>query len=168
MTDKSDQNKKVLVVKKNDGTVHIVPEKNRLILQGFIRKQPIDKKWVLIDMTLAEARKLEYIDKEFVPPAAALIKLAEAKTALSAKETEFENLQRLYNELLAAKGEPVRAAVNDLPGGTGADANKAADTTNNIAFQEIDEATGLPKIAAVIPDASKNKAADKTKEIKKP
>lgn len=95
--------KKVLVVRKTDRTVHVVPLGNKSILMGMNHRLPATHKMKLEIMNEDEALKLPFIDENYVSPAHAQDKLKVVEGELQEKDSQIADLQAKIDALMAAQ-----------------------------------------------------------------
>ena len=98
---------KVLVIRKKDATVRVVPLENKARLLAYNNRLPAADKWTFEEMEEAQASKLEFIDKNYVTPNQALNQNKELAASLSEKEAKIAELEAM----LAAKTAPTATEV---------------------------------------------------------
>lgn len=92
---------KVLVVRKADKTVHRVPLANKPALMAMNNTAPAGQKWSFEEMDEEEAKKLPFIDENYVTGAEAVKKLEEVSKESDAKD---EIIRQLKEELAGKSG----------------------------------------------------------------
>lgn len=91
---------KVLVVRKPDRTVHVVPISNKALLMGLNHRLPVTHKMKFEEMEEKEALKLPFFDENFVSPAQAQEKVKEMQGELNEKDSTIAELQAKLTALL--------------------------------------------------------------------
>lgn len=97
---------KVLVVRKTDRTVHVVPLGNKAILMGMNHRLPATHKMKLEVMEEADALKLPFIDPNYVSPAQAQDKLKAVEGELQEKDSQIAELEAKIAALMATQSKP--------------------------------------------------------------
>lgn len=92
---------KVLVVRKTDKTIHVVPLGNKAILMGMNHRLPATHKMKLEVMEESEALKLPFIDPNYVSPSQAQDKLKAVEGELQEKDSQIADLQAKIDALMA-------------------------------------------------------------------
>lgn len=92
---------KVLVVRKKDRTVHVVPLANKALLMGMNYRLPETHKMKLEVMEESEAIKLPFIDENYVTASQAQDKLKQAEGELSEKDNQIAELEAKLAALLS-------------------------------------------------------------------
>lgn len=94
---------KVLVVRKPDRTVHVVPLNNKALLMGMNHRLPVSHKMKFEEMEEKEALALPFFDENYVSPALAQEKLKEVEGDLKEKDSKIAELEAQLAKLLAAQ-----------------------------------------------------------------
>ena len=84
---------KVLVVRKPDATIHVVPVANQVALQAHSNR--LKEKWSFELMDEDEANKLPHIDPNYIKPADAMLQVKDLKTDNELKEARIKELEAL-------------------------------------------------------------------------
>lgn len=87
---------KVLVIRKTDKTVHIVPMSNKPALLAYIKRQK--NGWKVEEMDEKDSEKLSFIDENYVTPAEAVVKVDKLQSELDATTKELEELRAAFAE----------------------------------------------------------------------
>lgn len=84
---------KVLVVRKPDRTVHVVPLNNKALLMGMNHRLPATHKMKFEEMEEKDALKLPFIDENYVSPLKAQEKVKEMEGELNEKDSRIAELE---------------------------------------------------------------------------
>ena len=87
---------KVLVVRKTDKTIHVVPLSNKATLMSLNNRSKLG--WTIEEMDEDEAAKLPFIDENYVTPAEAQKIVVKMEATISEKDAEIEKLKALLAE----------------------------------------------------------------------
>lgn len=112
---------KVLVIRKQDKTIHISPMENKASLMAYNNKQNAENKFTIEEMDEEEAKKLPYIDESFVSATEAIDKSKALTSLVNQKDAEISQKD--------AKLEDLKAKLAAFEAGTGATTG-AAKATN--------------------------------------
>lgn len=91
---------KVLVVRKTDRTVHVVPIGNKHGLMALNNRLPVDMRMKFEEMEKEEALKLPFIDENYISPFAAQDKLKVVEGDLAEKDQQILALQAKIDALM--------------------------------------------------------------------
>lgn len=91
---------KVLKITKPDKTVHVAPLATKSRVQAYNNRLPANLKWKIEEVEEEEAKKLPFIDKNYVSGAEAQVKVSELQKESAVKDTKIAELEA---ELAAKK-----------------------------------------------------------------
>ncbi len=86
--------KKVLVIRKTDGTIHQVPVENKAKIMSLNNKMPKSDQWSIEEISEEEAAKLPFIDKDYVTGAEAQVKVKDLESEISDKDALIARLEK--------------------------------------------------------------------------
>ncbi len=152
---------KVLVIRKQDKTIHISPIENKASLLAYNNKQSEGTKWKIEEMDEDEAAELPYIDESYVSAAEAVSK-SKALTALVNQKDEALSQK---DQLIAEMEAKIAALTSNGADTTKTDtAIELIEKINNAATEvEVNELLGTDERKTVIAAAEKRIAALNTK-----
>lgn len=140
---------KVLVIRKQDKTISVVPLVNKTALLAYNNKLKADQQWVFEEMDEAKAAKLPPIDHEFVTTKEAVNQAANLKNTVNAQQSEIEALKALLAQnkivLPGQEGEKDASTAKKI------DINAAPRLVKDVAA-DIMAAENLEDIAAIAGD----------------
>lgn len=84
---------KVLVVRKTDKTIHIVPIENLSRLQSFNNRLPNEQKWIFEEMDAEEASKLPFLDQTYTTGTEAVSKVKSLQAENESKDNLIAELE---------------------------------------------------------------------------
>lgn len=96
---------KVLVVRKPDRSIHQIPISNKAKILGYNNRLPKRDQWQIEEMDEDKAKKLPFIDSNYVTP-------AEAQGKLQEKDEKIKELEARLKALSAK--EPVETATEKI------------------------------------------------------
>ncbi len=105
----------VLVVRKKDRTIHVVPMANRANLMAYNNRQPVADRYKLEVMDEEEAKKLPFIDRDYVSASDAQVLLKDAKSELSEKDAQIAELEARLAALQTSASEDTKTAKKKAP-----------------------------------------------------
>jgi hypothetical protein len=105
---------KVLVIRKTDKTVHVVPMTNKATLMSYNNRLPETEKWKFEEMDEDEAAKLPFIDESYVTAAEAQDKVQELATVVSEKDAKILELEAQLAALNAGAVNAAETAVSKI------------------------------------------------------
>ena len=149
---------KVLVIRKQDKTIHISPMENKGSLLAYNNKQSEGTKWKIEEMDEDEAKELPYIDESYVSASEAITK----SKALTALVNEKDQALSQKDQLIAE----MEAKIAALTGGTKEDltAVELIEKINAASTEaEVKELAGTDERRTVVAAAAKRIAALSTK-----
>ena len=124
---------KVLVIRKTDKTIHVVPLENKAVLQAFSNRSKLG--WKFEEMEEEEAKDLPFIDKDYVTAAEAQNIVKSLEVANKEKDDEIDELRKK----LAA-----------LQGGGSENAGSGSSGTAKELIEKINAATTAEKVTTLL------------------
>lgn len=104
---------KVLKITKPDKTIHVSPMFNKARITAHNNRLPADKKMKIEVIDEEEAKKLPFIDKDYVTGSEAQVKVGQLQSTVAEKDAEIERLKALLAGQGAGTGTaaPKQSAV---------------------------------------------------------
>lgn len=105
--------KQVLVVRKNDKTIHVLPIENKASIESYNNRQSPANKWKIELMDADEAKKLPFVDENFVTAADAISQAQQLKTVVAEKDARLLELEAQLAEYKKAQ-EPKQLTAQEV------------------------------------------------------
>ncbi len=122
---------KVLVIRKTDKTIHVVPMLNKAFVHSFNNRQSAEKKWKIEEMEEEEAANLPFVDETYITASEAQDKVKQLESSNSDKDKRIAELEAML-------------AANDNSGKANQGSITAADLIAKIAtIESIDELNAI-------------------------